>query len=105
MKALTLTQPWASAVALGYKTIETRSWRTNYQGSLAIHAAKGFPAYAKEFAAEESAAGRLMEPLPFAVVICIVALIDCRAADYVGDEIGELERRYGDYSKGRWAWE
>ena len=40
MKALTLWQPWASLVALGVKTIETRSWSTTYRGPLAIHAAK-----------------------------------------------------------------
>lgn len=39
MKALTLWQPWASLVALGVKTIETRSWSTGYRGPLAIHAA------------------------------------------------------------------
>lgn len=39
MKALTLWQPWASLVALGVKTIETRSWSTRYRGPLAIHAA------------------------------------------------------------------
>lgn len=43
MKALTLTQPWASLVALGVKSIETRSWATNYRGPIAIHAAKGHP--------------------------------------------------------------
>jgi hypothetical protein len=42
MKALTLTQPWATLVAIGAKRIETRSWSTNYRGSLAIHAAKTF---------------------------------------------------------------
>lgn len=41
MKALTLTQPWATLVAIGAKHIETRSWRTDYRGPLAIHAAKG----------------------------------------------------------------
>ena len=40
MKAISLHQPWASAVAIGIKTHETRSWRTNYLGPLAIHAAK-----------------------------------------------------------------
>lgn len=38
MKALTLHQPWASLIALGYKTIETRSWATSHRGPLAIHA-------------------------------------------------------------------
>lgn len=41
MKALTLTQPWATLVAIGAKSIETRSWKTNYRGPLAIHAGKG----------------------------------------------------------------
>lgn len=40
MKALTLTQPWATLVAIGLKRIETRSWSTPYRGPLAIHAAK-----------------------------------------------------------------
>ena len=44
MKMLTLHQPWASLVALGIKTIETRSWRTGYRGPLAIQAAKEKPA-------------------------------------------------------------
>lgn len=38
MKALTLHQPWASLIALGVKTVETRSWSTRYRGPLAIHA-------------------------------------------------------------------
>jgi len=38
MKAITLWQPWASLIALGEKTIETRSWSTKYRGPLAIHA-------------------------------------------------------------------
>lgn len=40
MRALTLHQPWASLIAIGEKTIETRSWSTQYRGPLAIHAAK-----------------------------------------------------------------
>lgn len=38
MKALTIRQPWASLIAHGVKTIETRSWRTHYRGPIAIHA-------------------------------------------------------------------
>ncbi|MHB1731900.1 MAG: ASCH domain-containing protein [Ferrimicrobium acidiphilum] len=43
IKALTLYQPWASLVALGVKTIETRSWSTEYRGRLAIYAASSIP--------------------------------------------------------------
>lgn len=45
MKALTLHQPWASLVALGVKTIETRSWSTKYRGQLVIHAGRSLPPY------------------------------------------------------------
>ena len=40
---LTLHQPWASLVALGVKTIETRSWSAKYRGPLAIHAGSQRP--------------------------------------------------------------
>lgn len=40
LKVLTLWQPWASLIALGFKSYETRSWAVKYRGKLAIHAAK-----------------------------------------------------------------
>ena len=42
MRCLTLTQPFATLVAIGAKKIETRSWATSYRGKLAIHAAAGY---------------------------------------------------------------
>ena len=48
MKSLSLWQPWASLVALGIKTIETRSWETRYRGEIAIHAAKQWTAEQKQ---------------------------------------------------------
>jgi len=36
MKAITLCQPWASAIAVGLKVYETRSWKTSYRGPLAV---------------------------------------------------------------------
>lgn len=39
-RIITLHQPWASAIALGFKKYETRSWHTDYTGPLVIHAAK-----------------------------------------------------------------
>lgn len=40
LPAITLWQPYASLVACGAKTWETRGQRTNYRGRVAIHAAK-----------------------------------------------------------------
>jgi len=36
MKALSVRQPWATFIAWGMKTIEVRSWTTNYRGPLLI---------------------------------------------------------------------
>lgn len=41
MKALTISQPYASLIASGEKFVENRRWSTNYRGPLAIHAGKG----------------------------------------------------------------
>jgi hypothetical protein len=45
MRAITLTQPWATLVAIGAKTIETRSWSPSAHVArgitLAIHAGQG----------------------------------------------------------------
>lgn len=104
MKALTLTQPWATLVVLGLKRIETRSWSTAYRGPLAIHAAKGFPARAREFAEEERAIGRLPSRLPFGAIVCTIDLVDCQPTQDIADGLTGLERLYGDYAWGRWAW-
>lgn len=46
MRALTIRQPWATLIALGVKTIETRSWRAPQAligQTIAIHAGKHRP--------------------------------------------------------------
>jgi protein gp37 len=40
IKALSLWQPWASLMAARVKIHETRHWKTDYRGPIAIHAAK-----------------------------------------------------------------
>jgi activating signal cointegrator 1 len=104
MKALTLTQPWASLVAIGAKRIETRSWYTAYRGPLAIHAAKGFPAWAKEFAEVERALGRVPGRIPLACIVATARLVRVRKTQDIEPTISAVERHYGDYSWGRFAW-
>lgn len=40
MKVISLWQPWASLIVMGYKEYETRSWSTKHRGPLIIHASK-----------------------------------------------------------------
>ena len=40
MKAISVKQPWANMIAAGEKTIETRTWATDYRGELLIVSTK-----------------------------------------------------------------
>jgi hypothetical protein len=117
MKALTLTQPWASLVALRQKRIETRSWSTPYRGELVIHAAKGFPGWAKETCDEElfrtALGGLTAATVPLGVGLCVVRLLGCfptnegglRKLGFVmGGKPDAREIQFGDYTEGRYAW-
>ncbi len=68
MKALSLIQPWATLVASGNKTIETRTYRTHYRGDLLICASKTVSPEHPELSAEM---------FPKGVALCIVRLVDC----------------------------
>jgi hypothetical protein len=115
MKALTLTQPWATLMALRAKQIETRSWYTSYRGELVIHAAKGFPKWAKETCEEPEFAAALRgasaETLPLSQGLCIVKLLACiptsqlhKVEAVLGRKPSVNELKFGDFSEGRFAW-
>ena len=109
MKAITLTQPWATLVAIGAKQYETRSWSTNYRGPLAIHAAKGFPKWARELCWTNPFFGALQEHnlnehnLPLGAVVAVVFLGGILHTEDAWN-IGDQERAFGDYSPKRYAW-
>ena len=109
---MTLTQPWATLVAIGAKKIETRSWPTRYRGPLAIHAAKAFPSEAWHFCFDWDCLGPFYkngikgpEELPRGAVLAVCRLVDCiPTSDVIGRIYKTAEERLGDYSPGRWAW-
>lgn len=43
MKCISIRQPWASLIVSGMKTVENRSWTTNYRGPILIHASSYKP--------------------------------------------------------------
>ncbi|MBZ5702133.1 MAG: ASCH domain-containing protein [Acidobacteriia bacterium] len=101
MKALTLTQPWASLIAKRYKRIETRSWSTPYRGDLAIHAARNLETMVFE--------RYLPYPLPLSAIICIVKLLGCvlMTEDLIRrwrQVYGQREIEMGNFAPGRYAW-
>jgi hypothetical protein len=121
MKAISLWQPWASAMALGVKRIETRSWETKYRGPLAIHAAKKRDAEVRD--AIETLiplCPRLAGDLPYGAIVGACNLIACVPMTLKDDGyahlgkfvepsayealLTDLERAFGNYEPGRWAW-
>ena len=108
MKALTLTQPWATLVTLEEKIIETHSWGTSYRGPLAIHAAVGFPGWAKRQCFLEPFAGVLIkhgfspDNLPLGRILCLTSLEDCIKTE--GLLVTFREWAFDDFSPGRFAW-
>jgi hypothetical protein len=121
MRCLSLSQPWASLVAIGAKRIETRSWRTTYIGPLAIHAAKALPRVTADRAGSSplcwetlGASGLSPATVPRGAVIAVCWLIACISTDEVRNAahagqrcnvaVGAQEQEFGDYAPGRWAW-
>jgi hypothetical protein len=109
--ALTLTQPWATLIIEGHKRVETRGWRTTYRGRLGIHAAKGFPRWARTACGESPFIDVLgwergfHADLPTGVLLGFAELLDC--VPTTGIEVAGLsdqELAFGDYGPGRWAW-
>lgn len=42
LPTLSIRQPWAYLIAMGYKDIENRSWKTDKRGAFLIHAGQTF---------------------------------------------------------------
>lgn len=125
MKAISLWQPWAQAIALGSKTIETRSWSTAHRGLLAIHASKRrvvtdlifLQSQAKWRAALQlNGDVKIWDDLPFGAIVAICDLVDCkRTDDFTVGDLHTLkpsplaiytytERGLGDFAPGRFGW-
>ena len=75
MKALSVRQPWALAIVDGVKTIEIRSWATDYRGELLICASA---APKNEFWSDENFDPPIIRLLHSGCVLGSVNLVDVR---------------------------
>lgn len=113
-RALSLWQPWASLIAQGIKTFETRSWGTEYRGPILVHAAKRWTSaerkawvdMAEDFEGRfPRLEGRALPPL--GVVVAAAELADCfrfRSDEQQLDRVPANDHLTGDTSCGRWGW-
>lgn len=102
MKALTISQPFASLITNGEKWVENRSWETKYRGSLAIHAGKG----------TQYLTAKQLENHVTVAIVATCELVACvnRIAPTTAQR-NELERyyRWDDFllhkhAEGPWCW-
>lgn len=133
MKALSLWQPWASAIAVGAKRYETRGWPAVsggrlYSGWLAIHASvrtkepkkEGGMHLAEKFdhLLMRSQQGYVkfvseglgkFDVLPLGKVVAVAWLNRCHPTEKVIEDPSQSvtpdQMLWGNYSPGRYAWE
>jgi len=111
VRALSWWQPWASFVAVGLKTIETRGRLTHVRGRFAVHAAarKYIDALA-DLLAKSGVNPRewgLDEELPLGAIVAVATLEDCVPVDARHSRLIGMqyhESCFGNYSAGRFAW-
>ncbi|MCA8829410.1 ASCH domain-containing protein [Hymenobacter sp. BT728] len=128
MKALSLLQPYATLIMLGYKQYETRSWNTRHRGYLGIHASLGKPEWARDVCENNKYIqealqrhGLTFDTLPRGVLLGTCELVDTLAIVGCGSAAGlqrvgsgeyqvpafglsEMEVAAGDYADKRFAW-
>jgi len=102
VKAVTIHQPWAWAIAAGHKRVENRTWSTKHRGELAIHAGssrkslKSAMAFCREHGVDPPASN----DLPRGAIIAVVDLVD--VVDVSTPSL--LDRQYDPWAFGPKAW-
>lgn len=131
MKALTIWQPWASAIPLGYKHYETRGYAIKYRGPIAIHAAANIPKVYEVVDLNDMYAmgnlsvrfeldkdkklyiqtindivnGQKGTLLPYKSIVAVADLVDCiPVTKEFMSTLDNDELALGWYAQGRYAW-
>ena len=116
-KCISLWQPYASFMAWGIKTYETRSWHPGNQlkpgETLLIHAAKRKPqAYEKRLFQSvllkdvwKEHSIESLNDLPYGAIVCATRYIDAIPTNVLVHNIQGLERLLGNYQPDRFGWQ
>ena len=102
MKVISIREPFATLIKDGVKTIETRSWKTNYRGKIYIHSC-----IAKD-KIRDSIKPFIKSELKYGYILCSANLVDCIYMDeaFIEKEKKENYNNFlcGRYEVGRYAW-
>ena len=106
MKVLSLTEPYATIIKEGKKTIETRSWKTNYRGKLYIHASS--TKIPKKYRENKDLMNLVdINNLNYGHIVCSCELIDCvKMTDEFIEKVKLNNEEYISeiYARDRYAW-
>jgi hypothetical protein len=117
VKVLSMIQPWATLLVQGETLYETRSWKTRYRGSLAIHARLKLDKLACKHELIRSLLaknGYTEQTLPTGLILAMCELTNCYQVIEANNTSAILESGtrvtgddllLGDYSAGYFAWE
>jgi activating signal cointegrator 1 len=122
VRAISLWQPWASAVAVGSKRFETRSWPfpKNLEGEvIAIHASKRWQRDEREWAEDLQELGFNLgfeagSTPPLGAIVATARLARCFPTEHLypsdfapfadWSDPKQVEYQLGNYAPGRVAW-
>lgn len=104
VKALSITEPYPTLIMLGDKRIETRPWKTNYRGTILIHASK---TRNRKFLCNADLMDRA-GALHFGSIVAVADLVGCDLMTAESVEsmrcLNPREFSAGFYSPGRYEW-
>ena len=99
-KAITIRQPYATALALGLKKYETRKWFTDYDGWIAIHSGKN----TDSLSLSQELIGIDEFQLPLGAIVAVAKFKCFKISGSDIKAISDRERRLGFWYERNYAW-
>lgn len=107
IRTISIKLPWPLLMCFGAKLYETRSWKTDYRGVIAIHASKAF-GHDELYDCKDPRIAPLMKEhgyymvsdLPRGCIVGIGILTDCIPTEQIPVE----QQVLGNFARGRYGW-
>lgn len=97
MSCLSIKQPWTWLIWAGYKTIETRLWKTDYRGDILIVSSKGKMTRQQQHEFESIYPDKMDEVL-YGQALVIAKVVDCREMVVADETAARCEVYPGAYA-------
>jgi hypothetical protein len=88
-RAISIRDPWISAVLYAGKRVENRTWPTKYRGPIYLHSSKSIAPPASQFECEQKCAvlGITLPPIVRGALVATADLVDCVQSVAPGQEV------------------